>query len=295
MASIDVTVRDEVTNLDGNPLTRGIEILQRAILRQRADHDAQIRRSLIIAGTKLGPLQYQWRIFHPDTVPTRGHRRAVVVDDGARAVLTAHCHRQRLGSFNQSIVHGRQRHGKAGYPGRHSDLACGAVVGHPIAELCNSPIRAGCRIGTAALNSEVILGRLMGLVRQGHRMREIAAFLRVAARDRLYDWRHQWFGCKGSQAGITIRIHYLDLEVDITVAKRPGHVLVLEELPLAGGRGKFQTEHQGTIAGFTYQGIGRFHGGGDQLAGCRGQAGFVGAEQLHIALAISPPLRCYRA
>ncbi len=126
-------------------------------------------------------------------------------------------------------------------------------------------------------------------------MQQVATLGRALAGDRLHDGRKQRFGCERSQAVVAVAIHHLDLEVDVAIAQRLGHVLILEELPLAGGRGKFQTEHQGAIAGRADQGIGRFHRGGDQFAGRRGQPGLGRTDQLHVALAVGAPLRGNRA
>ena len=295
MAAVDIGVGDKIPHLDRNPLAGCVQVLQLAVQRQAVDLHAQLRSGLIIAGTKLGPLQHQRRVFLAGTVAARGHRRTIVVDDGTDAVLTAHGHGQGFIRFDQTIVHRRDGHGKARHPGRHGDLAGGAVVGHPVAELGSPPVKAGSRVGTAALDAEVILGRFLGRIRERHRVQQVATLGRTLAGDRLYDGRKQRLGCERAQAVVAVAIHHLDLEVDVAISQRLGHVLILEELPLAGGRGKFQTEHQGAIACLADQSIGRFHRGGNQLAGRRGQPGLGRTDQLHVALAVGPPLRSDRA
>ncbi|MNQ79876.1 hypothetical protein D3C85_948340 [compost metagenome] len=111
-------------------------------------------------------------------------------------------------------------------------------------------------MATTAPDGEIILGRFLRLVRQGHAVMQAAPLRHTVGRDRLHDGREQRLGSEGSGAGVAIRIHRLELEVDVSIAKRLGHVLILEELPLAGGRGELQTKYQSAIAGSADQGIG---------------------------------------
>ncbi|MNY35978.1 hypothetical protein D3C86_1704290 [compost metagenome] len=87
-------------------------------------------------------------------------------------------------------------------------------------------------------------------------MLQATAFGHAVGRDPLNDGRKEWLGGKRPDTHIPIAIRHLDLEVDVAVPVGLGHVLILEELPLAGGGGELQPEDQVVARILAEQGVG---------------------------------------
>ena len=263
MACVHLGIGDEGSGLHRNPLPSRIEVFEGTVQRQGVDLHPEIGRVLIVAGTELGPGQDLGLIFGTGAVAAGRRRRPIVVHYGTGPALTTDGHREGLVRLDQTIVHRRDGHREVCHARRYRDLAGGAVVGHAVAELGIAPVLVGGGVVARSANGEIVFGRFLGRIGQGDLVQQVAPFSHALAGDTLNQRREERLGGEGASAGVTVTIHHPDLEVDVTITQGFGHALVLEELPLAGGRRELQLEDEVAARILPEQGIGPAGGDGD--------------------------------